>query len=578
MNIYNFFKNFKLYNFVYLIISVFLIFLAPYIINFTSNFEYIQKDPFSLLSLENLNNYFNKNEQIDKLKEINQNFNKNNPPTEYFRAEVVDVTSEKITDTNFKGNQLEITKEEIIVKPLNGNYKDILTKINRDITDDSQNPIKVKIGDEVVVGKAQTYEGNYFFIFSFYRLNSVIFLIIIFIIAVLILTGFRGINAFLSLIISIIFLIQFLLPSILSGYDPLIITFVTGIILISIALPLGHGFNKKTLISWLSSVITIIIALLISIIVVEVTKLTGNSSEETANLQFLGLASTLNLKGILLGSVVIGILGILDDVTTTQAVTVQQISIANPNYNFKELYLRGLKVGQEHIISLINTLGLAYIGSSLPLLLLFTISNNAPIWVNLNNEFVVEEIVRTLVGSFCLLLAVPIVNFMASKWLKADDKPKDYVPLTEINKRMEKIKIKENNSNRINNISDISIIDKLLNEKNNEDYFKSNLNQENNKKDNVKTEIGNNEDIKNGLFPDLNSDKKTKIEVKTDILKNKDINNQNDVRDLAQKSESSVLKSKNISVEKINIQRDNIKNNFKKNHYIINNKEKKVNL
>jgi uncharacterized membrane protein len=130
-----------------------------------------------------------------------------------------------------------------------------------------------------------------------------------------------------------------------------------------------------------------------------------------------------NLRGLLLGGIVIGALGVLDDITTTQTAAINEIKRANPRMTRAQLYRSGLSIGREHIASLVNTLALAYAGASLPLLLLFWSDANAPWWVILNSESLVEEIVRTLVGSMTLTLAVPISTWFACKLLKGDGSP-----------------------------------------------------------------------------------------------------------------------------------------------------------
>ena len=161
-----------------------------------------------------------------------------------------------------------------------------------------------------------------------------------------------------------------------------------------------------------STLITLTLSIGIALLTVSWAKLFGLGSEEAFYVQ-VGTFANLNLRGLLLGGIIIGILGVLDDITTAQAAAIEEIHRANPKLNFFELAKRGLSVAGEHIVSLVNTLALAYIGASFPLLLLFS-QAYVPIWVALNSERVIEEIVRTLIGSSALVFAVPITTYLAA--------------------------------------------------------------------------------------------------------------------------------------------------------------------
>jgi uncharacterized membrane protein len=146
---------------------------------------------------------------------------------------------------------------------------------------------------------------------------------------------------------------------------------------------------------------------------VAVTSLSGAGTEEAVYLQ-LSYLPELNLAGLLLGGIIIGTLGVLDDVTTAQVAAVEEISLANRSLSVAELYKRGLSVGREHIAALVNTLVLAYAGAAFPLFLLFALPDHPPLWVILNGENIIEEVVRALVGGSSLMLAVPIATALAA--------------------------------------------------------------------------------------------------------------------------------------------------------------------
>ena len=186
-----------------------------------------------------------------------------------------------------------------------------------------------------------------------------------------------------------------------------------GIMIIFISLYLAHGFNKRTSLALVSTLITFHLALGFGYLALNGARLFGMGSEEALLLTYTDLGVGIDLRGLLLGAIVIGALGVLDDITTAQTATVEEIHKADKKLSVKELYKRGLSVGHEHIASLVNTLVLAYVGVAFPVLLLL-MDTNEPFWVILNNEFMAEEVGRTLVGSLTLVLAVPIATGLAA--------------------------------------------------------------------------------------------------------------------------------------------------------------------
>ena len=218
--------------------------------------------------------------------------------------------------------------------------------------------------------------------------------------------------ALVGLAITIFIIATYVIPQISKGGNPFLISFIGTIAIASTSLFLAHGFKKRTGIAFVSILITIGIAMLLAYTFVSIAHLYGLGSEEAFFLQSAP-AGLFNLRGLLLGGMIIGVLGVLDDIATAQAAVVHELYLANPSFGFRELYRRGSSVGKEHITSLVNTLVLVYTGASFPLLLLFTIYDT-PLWVTANSEIIVEEIVRMLVGSISLIFAVPITTALAA--------------------------------------------------------------------------------------------------------------------------------------------------------------------
>ena len=272
-----------------------------------------------------------------------------------------------------------------------------------------------KKGDTLVVVKTMVADKEQYYIQDRYRLPGLLGMVVFFLILTVIFTGKQGVGSILGLIASVGVLIGYLVPSLLNGQNPVLITFIASFSIITLTIFISHGFRLRTFIAFVSMNLTLILAYGISATFVYLAQMFGVGSEDTFYLASV-VNADLDLRGILLAGVIVGMLGVLDDVTMAQAATIDEIKRANPNTKFKQLYKAGMSVGRDHIASLVNTLALAYVGSSLPLfLLLYINSANVPIWVTLNSEFIGQELVRTLSGSIAIILAVPITSFIAAK-------------------------------------------------------------------------------------------------------------------------------------------------------------------
>jgi uncharacterized membrane protein len=255
-----------------------------------------------------------------------------------------------------------------------------------------------------------------------YRLDTIFYLVLFFLIIIVLLAGVKGLTASLSVIFSLTVLIQFLIPQIIQGNNIIWTTFLVSTTIGLVSLFLSHGFSKRILISSLSMLITLILSTFFADFVVRFTSLTGLSSDEVFALQTSNISANINFQGLLLAGIIIGSIGVLDDVIVAQATAIEEISSANPLLTFRELVTRGFRIGKEHIISMVNSLAFAYAGSSLPILLLFVLYNTSNPLLTINQELISEEIVRTIVGSVTLFLAVPVTTLLASRFLKKTEK------------------------------------------------------------------------------------------------------------------------------------------------------------
>jgi uncharacterized membrane protein len=271
---------------------------------------------------------------------------------------------------------------------------------------------KLRVGETVVVVKIARDAEVEYYVAEKYRLPSVIWIFLGFFLLAVLFGGWKGFTSVLGLGVSLTIIVTFIIPQIVAGRSPVWVSIIGGVAILLCSLYLAHGFNKRTSVALVGTMITLFLAAGLSMLVVSFAKLFGMGSEESYTLM-QGQLQNINLRGLYLGGIIIGALGVLDDITTAQSATVNEIHRANPSLSAAELYKRGNSVGSEHIASLINTLALAYVGASLPTLLIFT-QTDFPLWIIFNSEFLVEEIMRTLVGSITLILAVPITTGLAA--------------------------------------------------------------------------------------------------------------------------------------------------------------------
>jgi len=329
----------------------------------------------------------------------------------YYRAKVVQILEEGQEEVDGQ-KQLH---QKIELELLNGGKKGERILVDHGGSFEITPHQKVSKGEVVVLAHPPRTFGtvrDVYYIVDKYRLPALFYLAVIFFIAAVYFGRRRGFTAILGLIFSVLIIFYFIIPRILAGGDPLKICLFGSLMLLFVSLYLSHGFNKRTSIALLSSILSLGLAVVVDLLFVYLAKLSGAGTEESFYLQFGD--TSFNLKGILLGGIILGVLGVLDDVTTGQVAAVEEIHLANTSFKFKELYKRGLSVGREHIASLVNTLVLAYVGASFPLLLLYNSQKLQPFWLVINSNFMAEEIVRTLVGSVVLVMAVPLTTFLAA--------------------------------------------------------------------------------------------------------------------------------------------------------------------
>ncbi len=273
---------------------------------------------------------------------------------------------------------------------------------------------RARVGDRVLVEVSAGPEGEHVYISDFVRWPSLLALALIFSAAAVAVGGLTGLRALVGMGFSVLILATFIVPGILAGHDPLLIALIGSLALLTATIYLTYGWRAKTHAAWLGMTSSLALTGALAVTFVAWARLTGLSDESSLFLRFGGGAA-LDPRGILLGGIIIGALGVLDDIATNQAAVVFELKRAAPDLGRGELFRRSMAVGRDHIAAVINTLLLAYAGASLPLLLLIAVEG-APLGQLLNRGFMAEEVVRTLAGSLGLTLATPITSLIAA-WL-----------------------------------------------------------------------------------------------------------------------------------------------------------------
>jgi uncharacterized membrane protein len=228
---------------------------------------------------------------------------------------------------------------------------------------------------------------------------------------VLVLGRWKGLASLAGLGLTFVVLLTFIVPAILAGRDPLAVAVVGAGAIMFAVLYLTHGFSARTSAAVLGTLVSLALIGLLGLGFSAASRLTGLDDETNNLISVFG--AHVDPRGLLLAGMIIGALGVLDDVTVTQASAVWELRAADPELSTLGLFRAALNIGRDHVAAAVNTLALAYAGASLPLLLLFISSGRGASDV-LTTQVVATEIVRTLVGSLGLIVSVPLTTALAA--------------------------------------------------------------------------------------------------------------------------------------------------------------------
>lgn len=325
------------------------------------------------------------------------------------KARVVKVISQEVRDV--PGTDVESLYQTIRAEILEGEEKGVVVEIENDY-------LELKEGQVFYLSHITNSAAgeDYYVAAEVDRMPAILALVALFIAVVVFFGGIQGLRGLLALLGGLLFIAFLLLPGVLSGYSPVLVSVVVASIIVGIGSYVTHGFNRMTTTAVLGMVATIFITGALAFFSIEFAQLSGFHTDETVYLNF-NTSGAIDFAGLLLGGILIGTLGVLYDAAIGQAVSVEELSRAGEHLSRREIYKRALRIGREHIGALVNTLAIAYVGASLPLLLLFYGFSSDSIVLALNREIFATEIVRTIVGSIGIVLAVPITTAIATRLL-----------------------------------------------------------------------------------------------------------------------------------------------------------------
>ena len=271
-----------------------------------------------------------------------------------------------------------------------------------------------KPGDEVVVTFTAQPQGPTFAAVSDrWRLPALALMAVVFAASITLVGGARGLRALVALLLTVALILKVVIPLVLKGVPPIPLAVIVaiGVTIVTIALTEGISGTSLAAIAGTSASLA-----LTAVLAWVATALAGFTNAAGSDLVYLqtGPGQNLDLRGLLLAAFIFGALGVLDDVTVTQAAAVEELA-ERGGLGGSRLVLSAMNIGRSHVAATVNTLFLAYVGASLPLLVLFAVAQQPPALI-MNGEIVAVEIVRTMVGSIGIVAAVPVTTLIAA-WL-----------------------------------------------------------------------------------------------------------------------------------------------------------------
>ncbi len=329
-----------------------------------------------------------------------------------YRGEVLSVLEQQLREV--PGTGTDTLLQTISVQVLDG------PKVGQTLTIENEY-LKLEPGDKFYFNHNIYIDGTEsYFVVNIDRRDSLLFFFGLFVLTIILFGGWQGLRSLVALGGSFLAIFYVLLPGLVAGYNPLVLSTLVASGVLFAAIFFTHGFNRESAVAYGGTMLAVFLTGILAFVAVTQAKLSGFVTDESVFLNFATNGS-LDFTGLLLGAIIIGVLGVLDDIAVTQAAVVTELFNSNKTLKAREVYQKAIRVGREHVGALVNTLVLAYVGASLPLLMYFHLSPLS-FWSLVNSELFATEIIRAIVGSIGLIMTVPIVTGLAVYFLR------DYTP------------------------------------------------------------------------------------------------------------------------------------------------------
>ena len=312
-----------------------------------------------------------------------------------YKAEVFEIIEEGMVALGERTQSYQVLRVEV----LEGPYKGLITEIDYGKRQIRPEGLALEAGDRLLVNINQAPDGsvNAYFI-DFIRTKPLLWLLLAFMVFSVLVGGWQGARGLLGLFLSLLVILVYIIASILDVKDPTVVTLIGGFLLLGMTLYLIYGWGVKTHAAVLGLLFTLVFTGLMINFFVDLTRLTGFGDEDILFV-IQQVDININMRGLVLAGMLIGAMGALDDLVITQVSVVFELHAADFGLGLRSLYQRAMRVGQDHVSAMINTLFMAYAGAALPTLLLFSLSGQGFVEL-INLEFVAEEVVRILAGSW----------------------------------------------------------------------------------------------------------------------------------------------------------------------------------